>query len=203
MPEATMTPEADPIYTDVLPWAIEIDHPTNSDVILQCIPGARLRTAINPHKGVMNRRLGYPVVPVDQAIGLAGFPQTPGMQVHLDVDRCEYKIIDPLYNNEVLLKQVQNFMANKHHMQRIGKLNGAAPITGKLDPHQIKSLCREMWHLVQAKEAKVVQGKMPSLNDIDGLRGHYLLNPGSIVPNTQPRYEKDLPNFVLGLNSQG
>jgi hypothetical protein len=74
---------------------------------------------------------------------------------------------------------------------------------GTLDPHRFKTLCRELFWLVEAGEAKRVEGVIPTLAEIAELSGHFLLNPGSRISNTQPVYEKDFPDWVARLSHSG
>lgn len=187
----------------VLPFGIEIDHPRNSDVLLQCIPGTRLRSAISGTKGAVNARTGETVVPRDQTIHLGSFPQTPGMQVHVNPGELTYAIIDPMHGDEKLCDRVRKFLKDARGYSVSERFDGVPPQNGKLDVHQMKSLCRELLWLVQSGEAKKAKGSIPDLEDINELPGHFLLNPGSRVGNTQPRYEKDWDEWVDRLSRSG
>lgn len=187
----------------VAPFGVEADHPRNCDLLLQCIPNARIRSAFDgskPHKDV---KTGQYKVPIDQAIALAAFPKVPGMQVHVNPLKCEYKIIDPLTKNEALCEQIRQFMSQNQAFRTKDKIGGVPTREGTLDIHQMKSLCRELFNIVNSGEGRIVMGSMPEKEEIDDLPGWYLLNPGSQVPNTQPRYEKDMANFVMGISASG
>lgn len=198
---------ADSVDVIVMPWGIEADHPRNCDLLLQCIPGQRLRSALDGSKPALDRKTGDLVVPLDQSRSLASAPKMPGMQLHVNPAKLTYVIIDPLRDNEPMLNRLEKFLSTSNGRSITGKLNGVDKLEGKLDPHQMKSLCREMLRLVESKEAKVVAGRgmgpIPDQDDVDGLPGHYLLNPGSIVANTQPKYEKDWEQWVATLSHNG
>jgi hypothetical protein len=188
----------------VAPWAIEADHPRNCDLLLQCISGARLRSAIDGSKPTIDVKTNEPMVPLDQAKGLASFPKVPGMQVHVNPEALTYQIIDPLHDNKEMLARVERFLQQTRSIKPSGRLNGVPPREGKLDAHQMKTLNREMLNLVNAGEAKVLKGSIrPDEEDIARLPGYYLLNPGSVVPNGQPRYEKDMEQWVSNLSHSG
>lgn len=187
----------------VLPFAIEADHPRMSDLLLQGIPNCRLRSAISGVKPVIDVKTGHEVLPRDQAIHLGSFPNTPGMQVHVNPAECTYEIIDPLRDNAVLLERIRRFMQENSGIRTSDRFNGVETQKGTLDPHRMKTLCRELLFLVNSGEAKKVKGPMPTLRDIDELPGNYLLNPGARVPVTQPMYEKDFPAWVDKLSQSG
>lgn len=185
----------------VTPFAVEADHPRNSELLLQSIPNARLRSAFDGMKPAIDRN-GRPHVPVDQALTFASFPRTPGMQIHVNPKTCEYKIIDPLHKNEAACEALTQAVRARVPIGN-QKFGGAPPQEGKLDVHQMKTLCRELFNIVEAGEAKCVRGDMPTMDDIDKLPGRYLLNPGSRVANTQPKYEDDFPAWVDNLSHSG
>ena len=154
-------------------------------------------------KGSFSERTGEYTVPLDQSRHLAAAPKIPGQELHVNPLKLTYKIVDPLCEKPELLTRLEKFLAQTTGRSIDGKLRGVPAVEGTLDPHQMKTLCREMWNLVQAKEARLVKGAMPDIDDIQGMAGHFLLDPGSIVPNTQPRYEKDFAAWVERLSSNG
>lgn len=182
-------------------FTVEADHPRNCDLIIQAIPGCRLRGSIDGSRHVVDAKTGDLRVPIDQARALASFPRTPGMHLQVDPTRLTYRIVDPIYKNEAILTRM------KTHFREAGKgkveIEGLPPQEGKLDKDRMKTLCRELVELVQLNHAKVVAGSLPDLEDVEGLPGEFLLNPGASVQNTQPRYEKDFESWVDNLSRQG
>jgi hypothetical protein len=67
----------------------------------------------------------------------------------------------------------------------------------------MKSLCRELIWVVESNHGRVVKGAIPNLEEVDDLPGHYLLNPGSRIYNSQPTYEKDWDEWVSQLTRAG
>jgi hypothetical protein len=67
----------------------------------------------------------------------------------------------------------------------------------------MKTLCCEVLSLLDETAVKVVKGNPPSLEDVNGMAGEFLLNPGSQVRNTQPRYERDYESWVEQLTRAG
>lgn len=185
----------------VAPFAFEADHPRNCDLMVQSIPGVRLRSAIDGTKSIIDAKSGETKVPLDQSRYLSSFPKTPGMQLHVNPKRLEYVILDPLAENEKACEQIKSFL--NQHGNRVQKIKGQEIQTGKLDMHRMKTLCRELYNMVAAGEGKIVEGVQPKMADIDKLPGHYLLNPGSRVQNTQPVYEKDWDQWVATLSHSG
>lgn len=187
----------------VAPFAVEADHPRNCDLLLQSVPGARLRSAIDGTKSIVDAKTGDIRVPLDQSRYLASFPKTPGMQIHVNPAKCEYIILDPLEDdkNAKARERIKSFLAQ--HGQRVDAIKGVPMLRGKLDIHRMKTLCRELLWIVEAGEGKIVLGPTPAIQDIDKLPGHFLLNPGSRVMNTQPMYEKDWDKWFDQLVKSG
>lgn len=186
----------------VTPFGIEADHPRNCDLLLQCIPGERLRSAFDGSKPAKNKH-GDLVTPRDQAAFLAGFPKTPGQQLLIDPARLTYKIIDPLTKDPATLDRITKFVRNNMALRTDSQIQGVPDKEGKLDIHRMKSLCREVFNLVQDGEAKICKGAMPKMAEIDELPGYYLLNPGLRTATTQPVYEKDFEGWVDRLSHNG
>lgn len=187
----------------VQPFAIEADHPRNADLMIQSIPGCRLRGALSASKTTRDSKTGEEGLPKDQAISMGSLPPIPGMQLHVNPSALTYQILDPLCENEALCERIRRALSDTRPMRSNSKLQGVPPQKGKLDSHRMKTLCRELLRIVEAREAKLIKGVMPTLDDIDDLEGYYLLNPGAIIQNLQPRYEKDFPAWVDNLGRTG
>ena len=187
----------------VSPFGIEADHPRMSDLLLQSLPGCRLRSAIDGTKGAVDAKSGEYRIPLDQARSLAAFPKVPGMQLHVNPEECSYVILDPLEKDEVLLDRITKYLREQTPLRTDTKIRGVKSVSGKLDVHRMKTLCRELFHIVEAKEAKVVKGPKLDIDLIDELPGHYLLNPGLRTATTLPMYEKDWDLWVENLTRMG
>lgn len=186
----------------VASWGIEADHPRNCDLVLQGIPGIRLRSAISATRTVKDVN-GNTFVPQDQSAYLGMFPPLPGMQLHVNPSKLSYRIIDPLSDNEELCEKIRTTMNRIGPFRSEGKLKGVQTQSGELDPHRMKTLIREMLWLVNSGEAKVIYGNKPEIEMIDQLPGHYLLNPGARVANLQPMFEKDWLGWLEKMSSVG
>jgi hypothetical protein len=124
------------------------------------------------------------------------------MQLHVNPKDLTYVVVDPLANDPAMCARIVRFM--KETMGSSTKeVNGVAPQSGTLDQDRMKTLCREIIWLLTAGEAKVVKGAIPKLEDIEELPGKFLLNAGSQVQNTQPRYEDDWQSWVNNLSRSG
>ena len=200
---ATAVAEEKKSKTVVSPFAIEIDTPNNSDVALQAIVGCKLRGAVSVNKPVADAKSGEERIPKDQAIGLGSLPNIPGMQVHVNPAECSYKIIDPLCEDEDLCERIGRYIDEGRAFKTNSKLKGVKEQKGVLDVHRTKNLCREMIWLLEANEAKLVKGIKPKIEDVDGLPGNYMLNPGCRIANLQPNFEKDFDRWVANLARSG
>lgn len=187
----------------VPPFGVEADHPRNSDLLIQSVPGLRLRSAIDGAKPITDVKTGDQVIPTDQAQMMSGFPKTPGMQIHVNPDDGSYAIIDPLFDDASLCERVTRYLNQKTGFRISGTIKGVPPQNGKLDVHRMKTLCRELVNIVNSGEGKIVKGALPDADDIEDLAGDFLLNPGSRVTNTQPTFEKDWDEWVAGLSRSG
>ncbi len=186
----------------VIPFGIEIDHPRNSPIALQSIIGMKVRSRTTATRTVKNRRTGHESVPIDQSMAYAGFPTIPGMQLFVDPANLEYKVVDPLRDDRDLCDKL--IAAMKQQGTAVSDtMNGMPERKGTLDVHRIKTLCREMLWILDAKQANVIKGVKPDLEDIQDLDGEFLLNPGSRITNSQPRYECDWEEWVTQLNRGG
>jgi hypothetical protein len=185
------------------PFGIEIDAPRNNDVLMQAIPGVRLRSAISASKPVKNRSNGRMVIPQDQASFLGTFPPIPGMQLHVNPKKLSYTIIDPLADDEDLCEQIKRSMDEASTFRSDGKLKGVETQKGLLDVHRMKTLVREMLWLINSDHAKVIKGSAPDMELVERMPGNFLLNPGSRTPNMQPQYECDFESWKEQLARSG
>jgi hypothetical protein len=188
--------------TKVAPFTVQADHPRNCDLLLQSIPGCRLRSTIRADRTITDTKTGRKVIPKDQVTALGRLPEIPGMMLSIDPENLKYRIVDPLAGNEQLCDQIVSSF-NQDGTRISGKLRGVPTKDGTLDVHRMKTLCREVLSLLDETAVKVVKGNPPSLEDVNGMAGEFLLNPGSQVRNTQPRYERDYESWVEQLTRAG
>ncbi len=195
------------------PFGVRIDHPRNCDIVLQGIPGSRLRSDIRASRTTQDAKTGAERIPQDQARHLGMLGEVPGMEIHVNPGQCSYLIHDPLTEDghADTLKRIQQYRAETMGTRDTSELKGVPDQSGKLDQHRMKTLCRELFWLIDTGEARLIKGQLSgekneetrSLTGIDKLPGHYLLNPGSTIPNTQPQFEKDYESYVSTLNKTG
>lgn len=203
MSEELAVEEQDVEVNPVGVWTIEINHPRNDDILLQSIPGQRLRSRIDGRRTVKDAKTGEEMIPQAQAEAISDFPGTPGMQLTVDPENLTYLITDPLYHNEPALDKLNRWVKRKSSVSADFRYQGLEAQEGKLDVHRMKTLCREMLQLIENGWAVRKKGAMPEIQDIDAMPGNYLLNPGSRVSNTQPQFEKDFDAWVANLAAQG
>ncbi len=189
--------------TKIQPFGIANEHPRNQDIKLQCVPGCRLRGPVNAGAVTVDPRTGDEKIPRDQAIHLGNLPPIPGMEIHVNPDKLSYRVIDPLHDNEDLCARIKKGINAMGKFQTGGKIEGVPPQTGKLDVHRMKTLCRELLYLVDSGEVKIVKGAKPELEDIKGMLGKFLLNPGCTIPNGQPKFEEDYDEWCSSLSRSG
>ena len=183
--------------TIVPPFGIEIDHPRNCDIVLQSIPGCRLRSRIKATTTTVDGKVRSP-----QNKGHS-LPTVPGMQLHVNPAALSYVVLDPLNDDEEAKLQVRRFIQMTTGVRQENGFKGADTTKGELDRHRMKTLCREVCALLEEGVARVIKGPRPDRDDVDDLTGDYLLNPGLRTQTTQPMYEKDLPGWVDQLTRSG
>lgn len=203
MSEQATTAAAQPKIVRMKPFGIEADHPRNCDLMIQAIPGCRLRGAVKANRAVKDFKTGHSMIPVDQSRHLATFPEVPGMQLHINPSACTFKIFDPLEADEETLERLRRSIVQNTPFRSDSKLKGVKAVDGTLDVHRMKTLVREIIGIVEAGEAKVVLGTLPDMDDVNALPGNFLLNPGSRVPNQQPVFEKDYDGWLEQLTRSG
>lgn len=184
----------------VTPWGIVADHPKNCDLRIQAIPGMfSLRSAIRADRTVYSLTRKQEMIPADQAAHLGMFPAIPGMELHVNPSKLTFLIKDPLHGDEEMCKKIQRSKTEVDG-QKCSEVEGVPPQTGPLDVHRMKTLIREMINLVNAGEARLIKGVMPTIAQCDALPGRYLLNPGAVVQNGQPTYEDAYPAWCDRIN---
>jgi hypothetical protein len=190
----------------ISPFTIEADHPRSSDLLLQAIPNCRLRSAIKASRTTIRNPqspTNEPVIPKDQARHLGSLPVIPGMRLSVDPANLTYEITDPLCDNPELCDRIESALNSDDRPLSIDKIKGVPVQKGELDVHRMKTLCREIVWLLKDKHVKMAKGPQPDMDDVEELPGKYLLNPGSRVPNNQPVYEEDMPQYVDNLKKSG
>jgi hypothetical protein len=181
----------------VQPFGIEVDHPRNCDIVIQSIPGCRMRGKIKP---VVQTIQGSVATPLNQGHAL---PDVPGMQLHINPAKLTYAIVDPLEDDDAAKTRILNYMRMTQGISSDYKIRGVPKRGGELDTHRMKTLCREICDLLDEGHIRVVKGPTPSRDDIEDLPGKFLLNPGSRIKTGQPIYEEDYDAWVDRLTMQG
>ena len=185
----------------VMPFCIEAKHPQNCDVAIQSL-GLVLRGAVSASVEIFDKQWndedfeeGKSTRPAAARL-IDGVGELPGMQLQVDPAGCRWKVIDPLYKNEKRLTQIKKAMKRAAGMSVSDNLSGVPPKEGSVDVHTMKTLCRELLCFIMSGEIKVIKGPVPSLEDVEELPGHFLLNASNMMGWHQPRFEKDYAAWV-------
>jgi hypothetical protein len=183
------------------PWTIEADHPRNCDLMVLGIQNVRLRSAIKPIKIVQTTEHGETVNRPMPADVVPGLPiDIPGMRLSVNPATGEWRVYDPLEQDEKTLEQIKLAIERSSGTRVATKLRGVPEKKGRLTPDGMKTLAREMFNLVSSGEAKVTSGVAPTQEEVDAMPGDYLSNPTGTTHWSQPRYEKDIPEWEQTLN---
>jgi len=187
----------------VPPFGIKADHPRNCDLAIQGIPGCRLRSRIIASRTATVNSRGEDrdqVIPPDQSRHLGILPEIPGIELHVNPGKCTYTITDPLRGDKKVLARIKRGLEQDERPFRGVNFEGVPTQEGKLDKHRMKTLCRELFNLLEVEHVAMAKGPKPSMEDIDELDGKYLLNPGATIPNSQPMFEEDMPDYNAKVN---
>lgn len=206
MATATQEPQTRTRYS-VLPFTVEIDLPRNGHLVIQSIPGrASLRSRFDATKttafGGNSERKDDQVIPMTQIANFGTHPAMPGQRIHVDPEKGEYVISDPMRDNKELLSKFARWLDTQNVIGN-NERNGFPTVKGHLDIDWMKTLCRELYHVIKNKDGRLVEGPSFDLDDVDSLPGDYLLNPGSTIRTSQPKYEKQLESWERQLNQVG
>lgn len=180
----------------VAPFGIEAVHPRFCDLLLQSIPGCRLRSQIG---AVITNVDG--TVRTLQSRGQTP-PSVPGMRLHVNPQKRTYVIEDPLNEDEEAKSRIRKYMRSTTGSSP-DNLKGADTVKGELDAHRMKTLCREVCDLLDEGSVKVIAGERPDREDIEELPGKFLLNPGLRTQSSQPMFEEDYEGWVTQLTRSG
>ncbi len=185
----------------VQPFGVEADHPRNADLLLQGIEGRlRLRGALSASKPAYGKDAG---IPSGQHSRLGNLPPIPGMQIHVNPATLAYRVIDPLHDDEDLCERIERGLKETERSVPGGKIRGCPPTKGKTSVHRMKTLCRELLHLLDIGHAKLVKGPRPTPEDVERLPGRFLLNPGATDKTTQPYFEDEFEEWEAKLSRLG
>ncbi len=186
----------------VQPFVVEMTDPRCGDVIIQSIPGCRLRSAIKAVKKVFSPGKGEETTFAPSGV-VPGMPELPGMQIHIYPGRCKYKIVDPLRGDEKTCGIIKTLLEKNRGVRLGDRLDGVPPQDGSLEPSRMKTLVRELVSMVKSDTARIEKGVVPQMEEIENLPGRFLTNPGSTIRNSQPRYEDELESWVEGMDKAG
>lgn len=194
------------------PFVIEACTPRNQDLLVQNLDGLRLRGAVHATVEVFDRAWQQEDDPDDPdemrsstrpapARLVDGIGELPGERLYVNPATGEWKTQDPLYDKKSTLERIRVAIRRHLGFAAVGqKLQGMKPRTGKVDPDRMKSLCMELHCFVEAGEAKVVKGRMPSAEEIKCMLGRPLLNWMNRQSWKQPKYVDQLDDWERRVN---
>jgi len=190
------------VAVSVSSFTMEADHPRNCDLLIQNIPGLKLRSAIEGTRPIIDQQTGDAVVPADQSKGLASLPRIPGMLIRVLPEEGIVIVTDQIDDDEKLKSRLVSFLKN-NTAYRSDSIKGVDKQTHKIGESEMKTLCRELFNIMEAGEGTLAKGPMPKMSEIDEMPGRYLLNPGSTLQNSQPRYEDEYEEWKSNLSRLG
>lgn len=182
----------------VQPFAIEVTA-SCQDVKIQSIPNCILRGRVRSTKKIINILGPGRDITTGPSKVIPGIPDVDGMQLHVSPGTCKVKVVDPLFGDEETLNLIKTLVDAYQGTRTKSKLSGMPTREEKLEPSRMKTLVRELIWWEEEGMVKFIKGTKPEMEDIDNLPGKYLLNPGSMIQNMQPRYEEDFQDWVDGL----
>ena len=190
------------------PFVIEAQTPRNQDLLIQNLDGMRLRGAVKATVEVFDRgweqneeeeddpdemqMVSHPA----SAHLIDGIGELPGERLYVNPETGEWKTQDPLYGKKSTLERIRMSMRRALGFGIVGqKLHGMKPRKGTIDSDRMKSLCEELLCFVEAGEARVVKGRIPTLEEIKQMPGRTLLNWMNRQSWKQPKYRDQLEGW--------
>jgi len=194
------------------PFVVEAKTLRNQDLIIQNLDGIRLRGAVQATIEVFDRgwqdeddeddpdEMKMVTRPAPANI-VDGIGELPGERLYVNPGTGEWKTQDPLFEKKTKLERIRLALRRAIGFGVVGqKLRGMKPRSGKIDADQMKSLCLELACFVEAKEARAVRGQVPTLEEIEGMKGRRLLNWMNRQNWKQPKYADQLEEWERRTN---
>ena len=184
----------------VMPFAVEARTPRNQDVMIQGIGNVKLRGAVSASVEMFDKQMAEDgedlgVQPAGAKIH-PGIGELPGEILYVNAAEGTWKTRDPLFGKQEKLDRIKTVLDREREVRTADRLRGIKPREGELGRAEMKSLCRELISLLDAREVKLVKGVRPTTEDVDALPGRYLLNQTNLSGFRQPRYEDEYEDWV-------
>jgi len=194
------------------PFVIEAQTARNQDLLIQNLDGMRLRGAVRATVEVFDRgwkqedeeddpdevRMVSRPAPARLVDGIG---ELPGERLFVNPETGEWKTQDPLYGKKSTLKRICLAMRRHLGFNVVGQnLHGMKSRKGVINPDRMKSLCEELLCFVEANEARIVKGRMPSREEIEQMPGRSLLNWMNRQNWKQPKYRDQLDEWERRVN---
>lgn len=195
------------------PFVVEARTPRNQDLLIQNLDGLRLRGAVRATVEVFDRgwvqdndeeddpderKLKCRPAPANLIDGIG---ELPGERLYVNLRTGEWKTQDPLYEKKNVLDRIRMAIRRVAGFGVVGqKLHGMKPRGGKVDQDRMKSLCEELLCFVEAGEAQVVKGRVPTREEIEQMPGRPLLNWMNRQNWKQPKYRDQLDAWERRVN---
>lgn len=185
---------------EIIPkFIVEATHERMGDLLIQSLQGVcnnRLRSRLGPMKKTINGEIS--------TARTSNIPEVPGMMLAVNPAKCAIRITDPLRESDKADEYCAKVESYLKRVQMIStRIKGDEPREGVMDKDRMKTLCREIYNFMKKGAFTLHEGVSFTLEDCDKLPGNYLLNPGSMIRNSQPKYEKDLEAYAAKLDSMG
>lgn len=132
--------------------------------------------------------------------GMSQMPDRPGVRVSLFFKKRAVRIFDPLRDpeNEAQFKAINRAYAKAIQSTAGPEMERQEETRQSLTEHQLKTLARELFLKCEADEARLVEGELPTMEQIDALDGDYLFDPSN--QGRHPKFEKDVPDWEASLD---
>lgn len=129
---------------------------------------------------------------------MSQMPDSPGQRLTVDLATGHLREYDPLESDPERLAHICRVMGRARGGVDV-KYKPIPAKDHKIDEHTLKTLCRELYSMVNADDpkARVVDGKLPSQEQIKSMPGRFLFDPANSDPvkfRFEDQYEKWLEN---------
>ena len=131
-----------------------------------------------------------------RAIGdaMSRMPDIPGMRLAINFRESKATLFDPLDTMPELLKEISDTLQGALLSQGSAIRTPVKRVMHVLDADQFKTLILEIANKIKFNMAKVVEGRMPTADEIEAMPGDELFDPWNSNP-MKPRYKKDAQKY--------
>lgn len=190
MAEQTMNERA---AVKLASFTIEYDEPRNRTATSATLHLSRIRGAYSLAK------LGAGAA---NAGPMAAMPDIPGLRLTVHLRTSSALLFDPLEKELGLLEQINSVFRKTRPISAVNSPTTFVPRTDfKLSADELKTLIEECMRKVEEGQARLVDGRLPTPEELDALPGETLYDQWNA--GRKPRHRRDVPEWEERMRAAG